>query len=236
MEDKRKYKRYKVDILEINGKISLAEKVEIIDISIGGVALKSDRRLNFGKEIMLKLVDKVNSIDVRGLVVRSELSGMEERPNGERAMVYRVGMMFKEGQSDKIAQFLDSVGKNNKKEAPTPVDRRRNVRFFIMTPHDKILSFPAQFTVKVISLGGMLIESDLAMTLESIIPMSLSFDTDKSVNFNGRIVSCKMLDNKTPEAYEVGVEFKDLTDEDNALVKSLIDYLAKKDPGTKLDR
>jgi c-di-GMP-binding flagellar brake protein YcgR len=226
MEDKRKYKRFKVDVLEINGKISLAEKVEIIDISLGGVALKSDRRLNFGKEIMLKLVDKANSIDVRGTVVRSELSGMEKRASGNSAMVYRVGMMFKDGQSDKIAQFLDSIEKSNKKEAPRPVDRRRNVRFFIMTPHDKILSFPAQFTVKVISLGGMLIESDLAMTIESIIPMSLSFDTDKSVNFNGRIVSCKKSENKMPETYEVGVEFKNLTGEDEKLIKSLIDYLA----------
>jgi hypothetical protein len=158
---------------------------------------------------------------------------MEERANGERAMVYRVGMMFKDGQTDKIAQFLNSVEKNNKLEAPTVVDRRRNVRFYITTPHEKILSFPAQFTVKVIGLGGMLIESELAMTIGSTIPMSLSFDTDKTVNFNGRIVTCKMLDNKMPETYEVGVEFKDLIDEDKGLVKTLIDYLAGTNPEGK---
>jgi hypothetical protein len=229
MVDKRKHKRFKVDVMEVNGKISLAEKVEIIDISIGGVALKSDRRLNFGKEIVLKLVDKATSIDVKGMVVRSELSGMEERANGEKVIVYRVGMMFKNDQTDKVSQFLDSVEKSNTQEALSPVDRRRNVRFYITTPHQEILSFPAQFIVKVISLGGMLIESELAMTLESTIPMSLSFSTDKTVNFNGRIVFCKMLEDKTPATYEVGVEFKGLTGEDKASIKSLIDYLAEAD-------
>lgn len=231
MNDKRRHKRFRVDLLEIGGKMSLAEKVELIDISLGGVALKSDRRLNFGKEIVLKLADKVNSIDVKGIVVRSELSGMEERTNGARVMVYRVGIMFKDDQSDKIARFLNSVEQNHKKEATTAVDRRRSVRFYITTPHEKILSFPAQFSVKVISLGGMLIESELAMTIESTIPMSLSFGTDKSLNFNGRIVSCVVSDDEKQQIpiYEIGVEFKDLMDKDNALIKTLIEYLADTD-------
>ena len=58
MQDKRRHKRYNLDLVEVNGKMSLTDKVEVLDISLGGVALKADRRLNIGKEYMIKLQEK----------------------------------------------------------------------------------------------------------------------------------------------------------------------------------
>jgi len=87
MQDKRRHKRFKLDIIEINGKMSLADKVKIIDISLGGIAVKADRRLNIGREYLIRLEDKGKSIDVKGIVVRSELSGIEERDKGERVSI-----------------------------------------------------------------------------------------------------------------------------------------------------
>jgi len=49
--DKRRHKRFRLDLREINGKMILAHKVEIIDISLGGVALKQTGDLMSAKNI-----------------------------------------------------------------------------------------------------------------------------------------------------------------------------------------
>ncbi len=225
MQDKRRHKRFKLDIIEINGKMSLADKVKIIDISLGGIAIKADRRLNIGREYMIRLEDKGNTIDVRGIVVRSELSGIEERNKGERVSIYTAGMLFKEGQAAKISQFLNSIEQHKKREVPVAVDRRLSVRFNITAPGEQTLSYPAQFKVKEISLSGMLIRTDQMLAQGSIIPMGLSLNAGSQVNFNGRVASCRTTEYQNQTHYEIGVEFSDLTDRDRALLKTFIDYL-----------
>ncbi len=110
MLEKRQHKRFGVDLLEINGKLSLTNTVEIIDMSFGGVALKVDRRLNIGKECLLKFEEKEKkkSIDVKGTVARCKLSIIEERFNGQRVSIYTAGMKFEEGSEEKVADFIRS--------------------------------------------------------------------------------------------------------------------------------
>ena len=226
MQDKRRHKRFRLDIMEINGKMILADRVEIVDISLGGVALRTDRRLNVGKEYLIKLGDKGKSIDVKGIIVRCELSKIEERSNGKRVSIYTAGMMFKDVSPDTIADFLNSIEQDKKEAMPVRVDRRLTVRFYITTPWEKTLCFPAQFKVKEISLSGMRIQTDQALGIESMIPMGLSLKAGNPVNFIGRVVSCRMTEAEGHAHYEIGVEFKDLTDTDRASLKTFIDYLA----------
>jgi len=108
MLEKRRHKRFRLDLIEINGKLNVADNAEIIDISFGGVALKVDRRLNIGKECLFKLEDKRNSIDVKGIVVRCKLSGLEERYNRDKVSIYTAGMRFQEGSADMVADFIRS--------------------------------------------------------------------------------------------------------------------------------
>ena len=225
MQDQRRQKRFRLDVMEINGKMILAEKVDIIDISLGGIALKTDRRLNVGKEYVIKLGDKGKRIDVKGVIVRCELSTIEERCDGERVSIYTAGMMFKDVAPDKIADFLDTIEQHKKEQAPAVTDRRLAVRFYITTPWEQTLSFPSQFTVKEISLSGMLIQTEGVLTMESMVPMGLSLKADHPVNFIGRVASCRMAGAKGQALYEIGVEFTGLTDEDRAPLKAFIDYL-----------
>lgn len=53
MKNKREHTRF--DLIDLQGKMTLANKVEIVDISLGGVALKVDRKLDIGREYMIKL-------------------------------------------------------------------------------------------------------------------------------------------------------------------------------------
>jgi Tfp pilus assembly protein PilZ len=224
MHDKRQHKRYSLNLTEINGKMSLTDKVSILDISQGGVSIKADRRLNIGKEYVIKLQEKGKTLDIKGTVVRSELSGTEERNKGERVSIYKAGLIFSEGFADKISDFLKPL---NKTKAPSAIERRLHVRFTITTPQEKVLSYPVQFTVKSISLGGMLIHADQAVEVASNIPMELSLDTDKTVTFIGKVADCSMTEDESQTRYDIRVEFADLTDKGKMLIKEFIDYLAE---------
>jgi len=234
MQDKRRYQRFRADLVEINGKMSLADKVQILDISLGGVSLKADRRLNIGKEYLIKLQEKGKNLEVKCTVVRSELSGIEQKPDGQGVSIFTAGMMFKEGYVDKIAEFLKPFEQTRKKEvAPFAADRRLNVRFNIETPEHKILSYPLQFKVQSVSLGGMLIHTEQSVEINSMIPMELSLNVDTTVKFIGRVVSCAMMEESDPTKYKIGVEFTDLTDQDTRSLKTFIDYLAELEKKTE---
>lgn len=223
MNDKRQHKRYSLNVLEINGKMSLTDKVKILDISQGGVSIQADRRLNIGKEYIIKLQEKGKTLDVKGTVVRSELSGMEEKGKGERVSIYKAGLIFNAGYAEKISAFLKPL---NKTKAPSSVERRLHVRFTITTPEEKILSYPIQFTVKSISLGGMLIHTEQTVETESNIPMELSLHDDKAVKFIGRVASCTLMKDADQALNEIRVEFATLTGKDTTLIMEFIDYLS----------
>ena len=233
MQDKRKHKRYSLDLLDINGKMSLTDKVEILDISLGGIALKADRRLNMGKEYSMKLQKKGKTLEVKGVVVRSELSGVEERGHGESVSIYTAGLVFKDGFTDKIADFLKPIEQNKKRESPAAVDRRLNVRFQITTPGEQVMSYPLQFKVRSISLGGMLIQTPQSVEISSMIPMELSLNDGTAIAFTGRAVSCTRTEHEGQTNYDIGAEFLDLTDKDKMLLKTFIDYLAPMEGGQK---
>ncbi len=210
--------------MDVKGKMSLSEKVEILDISLGGVALKVDRRLNPGREYMIKLHDKENTLNVMGMIVRSELSGMETRDNGESVSIYAASMQFKDGSTDRVADFLKSIVPNQKKPAPIPGERRLAVRSQTPEPQENILCYPANFKVKTVSLSGMLIQTDQALAIESKVPMGLPLNDGTTVNFTGRVVSCQMKEDKGQQThFDIGSEFIDLTDKDKALLQMFID-------------
>jgi hypothetical protein len=98
--------------------MSLIGEVEIIDISLGGVAVKADRKLNIGKEYLMTVEAEGKVIKVKGIVVRSELSGIEERADGGKITVYSAGILFKDGFAGKVEEFLDSIEDNKKLQVP----------------------------------------------------------------------------------------------------------------------
>ncbi len=226
MQNTRRHKRFKLDLVELDGKMFLIDDVEILDISLGGVSLKVDRGLNIGKEYLITLAENGKSIDVKGIVIHSAVRWTEERANGERVTMHTARIKFKEGQAAKIARVLNSIQQPKKEGIPAAAERRLHVRFHFTIPLETILSHSAQFRVKKISLSGMLIQSEQALEINSMIPMGLSLNADDPANFIGRIVTCQMTSDNGRALYEMGVEFSDLTDKARTLLKTFIDDLA----------
>jgi hypothetical protein len=109
MQRMRKYKRFKLDVLDLKSSMSIVGRVEIIDISAGGVALKAEKRLNIGKTCLMMLGYEEKHITVKGTVVRSELSGVEDRADGEKVTIYSVGILFNEESAGKVRIFSSQL-------------------------------------------------------------------------------------------------------------------------------
>ncbi len=230
MRDMRKHKRFKLDVADLNSRVSIVGKVDIIDISVGGVALKADRKLNLGKEYLLTLGYEGKQLMAKGVVVRSELSGIEERADDERVTVYSAGILFKDDSSAKVKDFLDSIEKNKKTQVPERIDWfYRDVKFSITTPSEKVLNLPSQFGVREISQNGIIIQTNRKLKIGSMVLMELSIKSSEPASFMGKVVSCRPAQDKVNEIYDIGVEFSELTERDRSLIISFIECVKDKE-------
>jgi len=103
--NKRRYKRFTISRINITGRMLFANSVDIIDISAGGISLKTDKRLDMGGDYTLKLEGKDGIIGVKCTVVRSSLHECRKADNGDLVPVYSVGMKFNNVSPEKIREL-----------------------------------------------------------------------------------------------------------------------------------
>ncbi len=212
--------------------MDLVNRVKILDISLGGVSLKTDKKLEPGREYQITLGDGKKSIDMKGVIVRSEVCGTETRANGEKVSLYATGMRFDGTQTDKLSLFLHAVDQKKKKvKAPlVAAERRLSVRFQIDGPGVNMLSAPSAFKVKTISMSGMLIETDQPLEIGRCIPMGVAL-WDDPLNIVGRVVMCRIKADGGRTFHDIGVEFMQLTEKDKKALKAFTDNLAMAEAG-----
>ena len=109
MNERRRYKRFAMDNYDITGKILFAKHVRIVNISVGGALLKTDRNLNLNKTYLLRMEDPEQIIPVKGTVVRSGLSEHYKTPLGDIIPVYATGMQFTDISREKIDEITDFI-------------------------------------------------------------------------------------------------------------------------------
>ncbi len=223
MQDKRRHKRFTLDVAEVNAKMVLVAEVNVIDISIGGILLKANRRLNIGSEYALKLGTKNRVIPLRGAVIWSSLIESRAGADGEVMPIYRAGLKFKNMSAESIAELLNFIEGHKKEEVHVTGRDRLNVRFHIDDAGRAILNFPAVCEAKVISLGGVMIECVQDFEIGSTIPMSLSLYNDKLVRFMGRVASSRVIYSDGRKQYAIGIEFLDLSDKDREVLAKFVD-------------
>jgi c-di-GMP-binding flagellar brake protein YcgR len=225
MLDKRRYKRFTLNDLEVNGRMIAATEMKVVDISISGISLKVNRRLNIGSEYSLKL-EGGTSVSLRGIVVWCSLIETRKISDREMMTIYSAGLQFKNMSAEKTTELLNFIEAHKVEEVHVVGGARLHVRFHINDPKKAILNFSAGYTVKTISLGGMLIECVQDLEIESRVPMELFIHIDKPVEFVGRVASCHVIDSDGQKQYSIGIEFLNLTEEDREVLASFIDYTA----------
>ena len=104
--DKRQYRRFPMDAGTLIGRLGQDHTVDVINVSVGGAAVKADRRFAVGSEYAVKLETPEGGIDVQGVVVRSRMLGLWENFHGDRVPIYASAVKFHEGSEEQIADFL----------------------------------------------------------------------------------------------------------------------------------
>jgi c-di-GMP-binding flagellar brake protein YcgR len=230
MREIRRYKRFQVEIMEISGKMVLASYVKILDISIGGVSFRVDRRVNMDSEYTLKIQGKGKELTAKGIIVRSSLVDNAKDSRGNFVPIYAAGMRFTDVSAEKlkeIAAFIEGNMKDVDKQVDlySPSGRRLYVRVYIESSEGSLLKFYESYKVKNLSLGGMLIESESALEIGNTLPLEIVLDEGKSMKVSGKVISCARTKDNETERYDIGIEFLDMPEKDRDILNEFLRLL-----------
>jgi hypothetical protein len=216
MQEKRRHPRFSVE--GIQGTMVQASFVEIVNMSIGGVALRADIRLNIGREYTLKLDVEGRVVQTKGTVVWSVLSGRRKGPSGEDVTQYSAGLRFRDVLTGTLADLVTFIDDNKLINE----HRMSGLRFRIDAPDKALIDALHAYKVQIISLSGMLIEINQPLDLEGLFPMEILTPQGEAVKFVGRIASCLEVSDEGPPHYEVGVEFIEMSPNDRSRLDAYV--------------
>jgi hypothetical protein len=233
MRENRRYKRFSVDILGINGKMMFANEVEIHDISVGGISIRVDRRLNMGSVYTLNVGDGNKTISLKGSIVWSMMSGTKKGTRGEVIPIYTAGIKFVTMSTDKMREltnFLDVHANFLREEVDKAGGMRCSMRFLVPSTLKKaVLDVAENYAVVKLSLGGMLISSESPLEIEERIPMEILLSGDTQIKFVGRIASCLKTGEEGHSRYDIGIEFVEMSEGDRMKLQEFVLVLDKAD-------
>jgi len=164
--------------------------IQVVNISIGGLQLRTNKRLTLEREYAFKLTYGEDAFPLSGIVKWCFLVGSTHTSPGEQVPVYSAGLKVLERNSDRIYRTLHLSDemcvlspRNNVLEAApgTP--------FVIETlsgEHTAWVQMPLTFRVRTTSSTGMLVETNQAFRAESRIRLNLSIN-DKLVDIACRV-------------------------------------------------
>lgn len=237
MQIKRRHKRYKVDFMEFTGKMVLAKYVKILDMSKGGIAFQTDKRLTVGGQYTLTIEGKGRVLTVKGIVAWSLLSESIRDTKDNIIPIYRAGMKFIDIANEKINEIVTFI-EDHKRDSDKQVDlfsssgRRLHVRIHIEDPEKATLNLQETYNVNNLSLGGMLIESQNILEIESKLPLELILNEDKAISVSGRVVSCRLIQKEYIGLYHIGIEFLDMSEQAGEILSEIIDVLDNMNNGS----
>jgi hypothetical protein len=124
-QEKRQHQRYYIYDHNINIEIDCANEVEVVDMSLGGISLKTDIQLQAGNQYILRLKRKGNVIAVRGDVKWSSLSEYKKYIVHNKLFpifhnglipIYSAGIQFKKVSDEQLAEIMQLIYEHGYKD------------------------------------------------------------------------------------------------------------------------
>jgi hypothetical protein len=221
--EKRRHPRFTLE--DVRGEVVVASKVEILNLSLGGVAIRADRRLNIGSDYTLKLEMGDRFVAMPGVVVWSVLSGLG-RGRGDEAPEYSAGLRFTAAVTDKIQGVIEFIDENRIVEE----HRLAGLRFQVDAPGKAVLDSAESCRVRLISLSGMLIEASRGLDLDRVYAMSFATPGGERIAVAGRVASCREERDGGPPLFRIGVAFVDLAPPAPQRLEAFVSSLTQKSP------
>ena len=105
---RRRYKRLNIENLNVdgmNGKMALSNYIKIIDMSLDGLSIETDKKLNIGEEYLLHLAYEGRTSSIKGSIAWCTLERIENTNKGEAHHIYKSGMKLTVSP-DEMREFI----------------------------------------------------------------------------------------------------------------------------------
>jgi hypothetical protein len=218
-DDHRRFPRFSVS--GIQGRVSFSTSVEILNLSLGGVAIKADRRLELGQEYALRLDLGDRELEVNGIAVWSKLSGLAEVEGGS-VPEYSAGFRFMNVLTDKVQDLVDFIEMNKGGEE----ERVTGIRFQIGRAERATLDTDEECEVKLISRSGMLIQAQRRFEVDAVYTIQILPPGQEPIRFRGRVASQFESSQGFLTRYDLGIEFIDMSETDRKRLESFIEEIS----------
>jgi hypothetical protein len=221
---KRRYPRFLIKGMDIRSKIICAEPIQLSNISVGGACIITGMPLNSGNNVLIRINRERIQHPLLGTVIWESPSGSVFRRDGMSLPLYRAGIQFKGVTPGTLVQLKDFMRIAGVPEEKPYVEsyKQSALRYVVTREEGAILNYPTTYTVKKISIGGMLVETNCKLEVEQKYPMALFLPNEGDpVEFDGRIVSQIKLPGRGP-SFDTGIEFYNLTEHGKIILKGFI--------------
>lgn len=206
----RRHPRY--ELADESGLLELRLRSELMNISLGGVGLRTSAWLDPGRHYRVRLGKGLESteLDASAVWCQAATDGLEKRFVG--------GLQFSSSPTDRAEPLLQFI------YAHPILDVQREVygRFTIDYVDPVLLETRYDFLAKSISLGGMRLETQAPLRIESEVGLTLYLD-GREFTTAGRIRHVTEAPRVAGRsAIQAGIEFVDSSPDSLELLRSFI--------------
>ena len=226
MVDRRLHQRFTANVLDMHGMAAHIKVVRILDMSLNGISLKIDGRLDVGRTCILKINGKGRVLNVKSMVVWSLLDKHIKVLNNF-IPIYKVGLKFIDVPKEQMIEVIGFI-ENHKQKIDKQVDilaasgLRQRVRFQIEAPEKALLVCRKDYKIKNLSFGGMLIESQDQLDIGENLYMEIIPSKDEWIKVSGKVVSHFLIKKSNHTHCDIGIEFCDMLEKDREMLKEVI--------------
>jgi len=215
-DEQRRHPRF--EVTEVGGSLLYSMDCRIVDISISGIKIESDRRLDIGREYSIRVSHGDDSVRVVGSVVWCVLTRVIDADKGENVPVYRAGIEFKDIMSEKAGELERFMRQN----VVIHLEERLFGRFKFNPQEPANLGCEYDFVVKTVSLSGMLVETEILADVDSVFDMELRI-RDQIILVRGRVAHAKQVGGEeNRNLVHLGIEFSDLMQDERDVLERFI--------------
>lgn len=99
-KDKRRHKRFMIKNRSIHGRMALVNCLKILDLSLEGLSIETDKRLNIGREYILYLEHEGKKWPIKGNIIWSALQNITGDNKNNIVPTYSSGMKISSAPSE----------------------------------------------------------------------------------------------------------------------------------------
>lgn len=196
------------DVEGLQGGLRLPMDARVVDLSSGGLGVETDRWLQVGRRYTVSLPTREDgkTLRVPGRVAWCTLARTERNSAGEVAPIYKAGIQFHEPDPATVEAIESLLSR----AARVGMENRTHGRFRYRREAALDVEFEHAFTVRTLSLTGMLVDADVLLGLEERFQVALHVD-DEVLEVTTRVAYTDRSRGLGSEpTSRIGLEFVDL--------------------------